>query len=339
VTKTSRDQRPRGAPHHAQGRSGEAPRLRPGPKGLPRNQVAEIQRTRLLTAAIDTVQEAGNAQISVAQIIARARVSRKTFYDVFADREDCTLAAFDHILAHARLLAREAYASQSGWQESLRAALARLLLFIEEEPGYARLCIVGTLSGGERILKRRAEVLNELTLLIDEGSRHAKVASGPTQVTAEGVVGGALAVLHARLLDDDGASVTELLGPLMSMIVLPYLGPGTARRELARPPLEIRRRKSSPPPASAGDPLEGLNIRLTYRTVRVLGVIAVRPGASNREVADGAGVIDQGQISKLMARLDGLKLVENRGAGQESGAANAWHLTPRGAQVERATRP
>jgi AcrR family transcriptional regulator len=338
VTRASRDQRLRRAPRRAQARPGETPRLRPGPKGLPRNQVAEIQRTRILTAAIDTVQEAGHTQISVAQIIARARVSRKTFYDVFADREDCILAAFDHILGHARLLAREAYSSQVGWQESLRAALARLLLFIKEEPGYARLCIVGTLSAGERILQRRVEILDELARLIDEGRRHAKARSEPTQVTAEGVVGGILAVLHARLLDDDGASVTELLGPLMSMIVLPYLGSGAARRELARPPLEILRRESSSPPPSAGDPLAGLNIRLTYRTVRVLGVVAARPGASNREVADGAGVIDQGQISKLLARLDGLELVENRGAGQESGAANAWHLTAKGAQVERATR-
>ncbi len=337
MTRASRDQRLRRTTNRAQARPDEAARLRPGPHGLPRNQVAEIQRTRLLTAAIDTVQEVGHAQISVAQIIARARVSRKTFYDVFADREDCILAAFEHILSHARLLAREAYSSQTGWQESLRAALARLLLFIKEEPGYARLCIVGTLSAGERILQRRAEVLNELAVLIDEGRRHAKVTSEPTQVTAEGVIGGILAVLHARLLDDDGASVVELLGPLMSMIVLPYLGPGAARRELARPPLEILRRESSPP-APAGDPLSGLNIRLTYRTVRVLGVIGVRPGASNRRVADGAGVIDQGQISKLLTRLEGLELVENRGAGQENGAANAWHLTPRGAQVERATR-
>ena len=285
---------------------------------------------------IDAVEQAGHTQISVAQVIARARVSRKTFYDVFADREDCILAAFDYILAQARLLAREAYASEAGWQESLRAALARLLRFVEEEPGYARLCIVETSGAGERVLQRRIEVLKELTQLVDEGRRHGGTRSEPPQVTAEGVVGGVLAVLHARVLHDGGSSVTELLGPLMGMIVLPFLGPGAARRELARPPLEILRRKPSPPLRSAGDPLEGLSIRLTYRTVRVLGVIAARPGGSNREIADGAGVIDQGQISKLLARLDGLGLVENRGEGQMKGAANAWHLTLKGSRVERA---
>ena len=80
-------------------------------------------------------------------------------------------------------------------------------------------------------------------------------------------------------------------------------------------------------------------MRLTYRTVRVLSVIGEQPGASNRQIAEDSGIVDQGQISKLLNRLARLKLVENLGEGQERGAANAWHLTPRGAQVERATHP
>jgi DNA-binding MarR family transcriptional regulator len=158
-------------------------------------------------------------------------------------------------------------------------------------------------------------------------------------VTAEGVVGGVFAVIHTRLLDDADAPLTDLLGPLMSMIVLPYLGARAAARELARPAVEVARGREARPRTRARDPLEGLNMRLTYRTVRVLMVIAERPGASNREIAEGSGIIDQGQISKLLNRLARLKLVENRGEGQERGAANAWHLTARGGQVERATRP
>lgn len=80
-------------------------------------------------------------------------------------------------------------------------------------------------------------------------------------------------------------------------------------------------------------------MRLTYRTVQVLIVIAAKPGASNREIADRSGISDQGQISKLLTRLQRLELVENRGEGQPKGAPNAWHLTERGARVEQATRP
>ena len=72
------------------------PRLRPGPNGLPRGRVTEIQRSRMLAATLEAVEAVGYGRMTVAQVIGRAKVSRKTFYDVFADREDCFLAAFDH---------------------------------------------------------------------------------------------------------------------------------------------------------------------------------------------------------------------------------------------------
>jgi DNA-binding MarR family transcriptional regulator len=123
----------------------------------------------------------------------------------------------------------------------------------------------------------------------------------------------------------------------MSVIVLPYLGAGSAGRELNRPPVPRARRTRRA--ARDKDPLEDVTVRLTYRTVQALTVLAKHPGASNREVAEGAGIIDQGQISKLLGRLARLGLIENVGEGQRNGAANAWHLTARGAEIERAARP
>lgn len=315
------------------------PRLRPGPGGLPRGQVTQIQRSRMLAAAVEAVEDVGYARMTVAQVIGRARVSRKTFYDVFTDREDCFLAAFEQAMGQARLIAKEAYEGESTWRDGIRAALARLLIFMDEEPGLAKLCIVEALGAGERVLDRRAKVLDELAEVIDRGRSATNATREPPEVTAEGVVGAIFAVLHTRVLEHDKQRLTDLLGSLMSMIVLPYLGARAAGRELSRPPLEIPNETRARTPARHKDPLEGLNMRLTYRTVRVLMVIAEHPGASNREIAEGSGIVDQGQISKLLNRLARLKLVENLGEGQEKGAANAWHLTARGAQVERATRP
>jgi AcrR family transcriptional regulator len=266
-------------------------------------------------------------------------VSRKTFYDVFTDREDCFLAAFEQALSQARLIAQETYEAESSWREGIRAALARLLMLMDEEPGLAKLCVVEALGAGERVLDRRVKVLDELADVIDRGRTLTNGIREPPDVTAEGVVGAIFAVLHTRVLEHGQEPLTDLLGSLMSMIVLPYLGARAAGRELSRPPLEFPSDGRSRALARHKDPLEGLNMRLTYRTVRVLMVIAEHPGASNREIAEGSGIVDQGQISKLLNRLARLKLVENLGEGQEKGAANAWHLTARGAQVERATRP
>jgi DNA-binding MarR family transcriptional regulator len=80
--------------------------------------------------------------------------------------------------------------------------------------------------------------------------------------------------------------------------------------------------------------LRDLEMRLTYRTVRVLSAIANDPGSSNRSLGDAAGIGDQGQVSKLLARLQRLGLIENKGIGAATrGEPNAWTLTGKGHDV------
>ncbi len=74
-------------------------------------------------------------------------------------------------------------------------------------------------------------------------------------------------------------------------------------------------------------------MRWTYRTAKVMQGISENPGASNREIADYAGINDQGQVSKLLARLQRLGLITNTGDGHAKGEPNAWSLTPLGQQV------
>lgn len=141
------------------------------------------------------------------------------------------------------------------------------------------------------------------------------------------------AVLHTRLLHDPDDTarrppLSDLLGELMGIVVLPYAGKAAAQKELHRPAP-----RAVPSTGGQVDPLAGLNMRLTYRTLRVLSEIATRPGSSNRQVAAAAEIFDQGQASKLLARLEDLGLVVNVGEGHARGARNEWVLTPRGEQV------
>jgi AcrR family transcriptional regulator/DNA-binding MarR family transcriptional regulator len=304
---------------------------------FPRGHVTSIQRERMLAAAAEAVAARGYAELTVTRVIARARVSRKTFYAVFADREDCFLAVLRREVDRAAVVAREAYAREGCWRDGVRAALARLLALMDAERGLARLCIVESPGAGPRVLAYRAGVLEQLAAVIDRG-REAGGRGAPSELTAEGLVGGVFAVVHARLLADRDEPLQSLLGSLMSMIVLPYLGARAAHAELTGGAHEIRRQSAMPAVRRREDPLAGLKLRLTYRTLTVLGVIRERPGASNREIAERAGILDQGQISKLLARLARLGLLTNRGPGQRRGAANAWHLTARGGEVESATR-
>jgi len=136
----------------------------------------------------------------------------------------------------------------------------------------------------------------------------------------------------------DGPGLSKLLNPLMSSIVLPYLGTAQARRELEMPVPKVppaRERASTP---LQSDPFKDAGMRLTYRTMLVLSVIAANPGASNRQIGDIAGVGDQGQMSKLLARLERIGLIAKRSHGHAKGEPNAWALTAGGRQVAQSIR-
>jgi AcrR family transcriptional regulator/DNA-binding MarR family transcriptional regulator len=331
-------------------------------RGGGRSGVAEIQRARMIGALTEVARERGAAGVTVAHVVARSGVSRRTFYELFEDRDDCFLAAFDFAVERATQRVLPAYETNGTWRQRIRAGLGALLEFLEDEPGLGALCIVDALAAGPRVLQRRERIVRALIDAVDEGRTEAKGSARPTRLTAEGIVGAVLAVLYARLAGDaqsvsrvgssraGGSSgrsssnrssslgeeslwMTGLLGPLMGMIVLPYQGQAAAGREAAR--RAPRRRRTAP---VQGDPLRELEMRLTYRTVRVLLAIAEHPGASNRQVADASGVQDQGQISKLLARLEHLGLICNSGMGAARGEPNVWRLTPRGEEVEHTIR-
>jgi AcrR family transcriptional regulator len=326
-----------------------APRSRrPGASSTPARresvQISEVQRSRMLHSAAQVVSEYGYGQMSVARVTGRARVSRRTFYDVFIDREDCFLAVFDDTVTQASERLGAAYEHGRGWHEQVRGALSALLEFLDDEPRVRSLLIVDALGAGPRVLQRRAEIVERLGSELQRAGSAARTRHAVPPLTGVGVVGAVLSVIHTRLLQKRPGPLADLVNPLMGMIVLPYLGAAAARRELERPAPKIAHvstaRRSPRKSAPAADPLDGLPMRITYRTLRVLSAIGERTGASNRDIASAAGVADQGQISKLLTRLEGLGLIHNT-AGQRhqpTGEPNAWRLTTRGEEVERAVR-
>jgi AcrR family transcriptional regulator len=286
----------------------------------------------MLTAMVEEAAERGAGNVTVANVVGRSGVSRRTFYEIFEDREDCFLAAFDDAIEQLAQRIVPAYREQRQWSEGVRAGLTRLLGLFEEAPGLGRLVVVEALGAGPRALERRRCVVELLSGAVQEGGRDARSGKEPSPFTAEGVVGAVLSVLHRRLSVANPTGLLDLVNPLMSIVVLPYQGRAAAERELERE-VETRRAGGS---KRNSDPLRNLEMRLTYRTVRVLSAVAKHPGASNRVMATEAGISDQGQISKLLARLHGLGLIENSGGNPARGEPNAWILTAKGWDVHEA---
>jgi AcrR family transcriptional regulator/DNA-binding MarR family transcriptional regulator len=300
----------------------------------PQEYVREAQRIRILSAMVQLACDRGAQSAVVTDLLRLAGVSRSAFYDLFDDRTDCLLQAFEEAVALATERASARYEIQVEWVERVRAGLFALLGFLDEEPELAQLCIVQALAAPPAILARRGEVLDQLTRVIDEGRVESSL--DPAALTAEAAVCGALGVIHSRLLRPGSGALIDLVNPIMSVIVLPYLGGDAARRELARPVAD-----TTPPPANhrrAFDPVGVLDIRLTYRALEILVAIAAEPGLNNRQVGTRAGVMDASAISSMLKRLAGGGLIESTGPGPANGGANAWRLTARGKEVEKTIR-
>lgn len=319
------------APHtpHPNGLNHPAQPQRHDVNGIERARVTDIQRARMLNAMAQVACERGASNVTVAHVVERAGVSRRTFYEIFTDVEDCFLAAFDVALGRAYGRVRPAYEAARPWRARIRAALIALLDFLDADRSTGRLLIVEAAGYGIGALRRRQDAIAHIVAAVEEGRSESKAAKSPPPLAGEAVVGAVFSIVHDRMLQDGSDALVRLVNPLMSIIVLPYLGAAAARRELQRPAPAT----ASPPAHARGNTLRTLDIRLTYRTVSVLAAVADNPGSSNKRVATAAGISDQGQISKLLARLERLGLVENAGPGSMRGEPNAWRLTPSGEEV------
>lgn len=288
-----------------------------------------VQRAKMLNATRELTHESGYEGLSASALIAHARVSSKTFYEHFDSAEACFAATFDEAIAETSAIVMPVYQQPGPWLARVRDALHTLLDALDRDPPLATLLFLEAQKGGPEVQERRARV-NEMLMMIVGGGRSAS-ASAPPALTDEVLVGGALAVIRARLSRPTHRPLLSLLNELMAVLAHAYLGADAAAEELEKTTVKQPAHKPETGDGSV------LPVRLTHRTLAVLAAIAEEPGASNREVSDAAGIADQGQVSRLLGRLESAQLIRNDGE-PDRWAPNAWRLTTRGEQVRQTMR-
>src|SRR5256886_693098 len=138
---------------------GSAPRELPrGPHSLRREVVEASQRERMLDAIVQAVAAKGYAGTTVADVVSRAGVSRKTFYEHFRDKEECFLAAYDEGVAILMDQIRRAGEGATNFYDRMRARVRAYLSLLVEEPAFARAYLIEVFAAGDAALERRREV-------------------------------------------------------------------------------------------------------------------------------------------------------------------------------------
>ncbi len=213
-------------------------RLPHGPNGMGREEVERNQRSRLYGAMIEAVSRKGYQKTTVAHVIALAGVSRRAFYELFENKEDCFLGTYDIIVAHARKSVLEAWLAERGWANRMHASCKTLLDQVARAPKGPRLVLVDALGIGPRARERM-----QLAGLVFERVVSAAFHSAPEeiqfpQLTPRAVVSGVRHLAFTRMLDDRQRELYTLTDEVLDWIESYRVAPGTRLRTLtlARPP-------------------------------------------------------------------------------------------------------
>jgi AcrR family transcriptional regulator len=213
--------------------SAASPRLPAGRHGLPREFIVQNQRERIVTALVDTVAERGYNATTVANITKAASVSRRTFYEHFADKEACFLAAYEMVADHIATAMRAAAESFEEWPQQVRAALATMLRFLSGEPELARICMIEPVAAGGEIAARHRASMQGLVQILKAGRPEHGGEHPLPEATEETLVGGIVSLVVREISAGRTEQLETLLPDLVELTLSPYVGAEEAER-LAR---------------------------------------------------------------------------------------------------------
>lgn len=211
-----------------------ADQLPGGRHGLSPEVVADSQRDRLLKAMTATVGRRGYRDAHITEVVDRAGVSRRTFYEHFEGKEECFAAAYGRGLEELVSATQNAFEAEDAWEDSLRAGLRALLERLAKRPEIARVCFVEILAAGPSAAACRDEAMRGFLPLFESAPTELPRTMRIFESLCMGRIADLSEVLHREVAAGRTAELPQMLPELAYMMVLPFLGPEAAARELER---------------------------------------------------------------------------------------------------------
>jgi AcrR family transcriptional regulator len=214
----------------AEGYPPELARLPPGRHGLPREFVTHNQRERLIAGIAEAVAEHGYSGTTIAHITRAAAVSRRTFYEHFASKDECFVAAYDMVMKELRERVSAGFEETEDWPHAIRAGIEAMLSFLAANPSLARLCMVEALVAGPAVVERYDAAIQSFVPYFQQGreGRSPEVLSRLSPTTEEALVGGMVSLISRRIIAARTEELEDLLPDLVEFTLTPYLGSAEA---------------------------------------------------------------------------------------------------------------
>jgi AcrR family transcriptional regulator len=191
----------------------------------------------MLAAVAEAVAEKGFARISVADVIARAGVSRETFYEQFADKEACFLAALD---VGAELLLDVLSAAlalpASSRREQLEAVLCAYLDSLAAEPAFAKAFLIDAYGAGAAATRRRIELQQRFVDLVAEILDLDGPPGSADRFACEALIAAISSLATSRVGSGRASELPELRAPIVELVTRMFptaIASSTSRRRRA----------------------------------------------------------------------------------------------------------
>ncbi|MBF6133922.1 TetR/AcrR family transcriptional regulator [Nocardia otitidiscaviarum] len=205
----------------------------PLPRGrhrLSREEVTSSQYRRLCTAVLESVGEVGYAATTVADIVGRAKVARRTFYTMFGGKDECFAAAYDLAVQAALDGLRDTVTGMEGvrFADRVRISFEIYLAFLASQPGAARALYVETLAAGPALVAHRARVhrmfADYIMAVARIGVREGDLPADPDPEAIDMLLGG-IDDRVRNCLHERGATALPLLAPLFTRTAIALANP------------------------------------------------------------------------------------------------------------------
>jgi AcrR family transcriptional regulator len=187
----------------------------------------QVQKHRLFDAAAAVFSRCGYAEASAEAISRQAGMSKATFYEHFANKEECLVAMFEH--ASAKLLNELVTASRGadrGYEDRHRAGLRAILDSIDSNPTMAQAILVETVGAGPRVAELRDAALNKIAeVMYEQTVRAAELTGGPAFSSPDeafAIVGATFELVSRQLRTGQPPRVLDLQ-PLIERLILGLL--------------------------------------------------------------------------------------------------------------------
>jgi AcrR family transcriptional regulator len=204
----------------------DPPRVLPrGRHRIEREVVLASQRGRLVDAIAAAVAEKGYPATTVADVVGRAGVSRKTFYEHFEDKLDCFLAAYDIGVEVLLRQLQAAWERPGAFRERLEAAVDAYLRTLAEAPDFARTFLIEALAAGPIALERRAAVHARFAAQMREAHAATRIEPEPPAEAFAAAVGAVNELVAERVRQGRIDTLPELAGPVRAIQIRLLSGP------------------------------------------------------------------------------------------------------------------